>query len=149
MVHTPCLKTLDIGEPASGISGLVTFDFLRSQRLLSAEDYKNVFDHNDFRASHKKVLMLALTSNKPKGRLGLVFGKKNIPRSVDRNRFKRITREQFRLQSRLAAGLDIIVMARTTLAEMDNQTYAALIRKLMEDVAQQRARKQKNDLSHT
>lgn len=126
---------------------MVAFHFLRSQRLLSAADYKSVFDHNDFRASHKKVLMLARISDKTKGRLGLVFGKKNIPRSVDRNRLKRITREQFRLQNGRAAGLDIIVMARASLAEIDNRSYAALIRKLMDDVVQQRTRKQKNDLS--
>jgi len=93
--------------------------------------------------------MLARTNSKTNARLGLVFGKKNIPRSVDRNRLKRVTREQFRLQKKLAGSLDIIVLARSNLADMDNQTYAALIRKLMADVEQQRARKQTHDLSGT
>jgi ribonuclease P protein component len=141
------LKTLDATTPDLSISGLITFDFPRSLRLLNAEDYKGVFDQSDFRASHKKVLMLARVNNKTKARLGLVFGKKNVPRSIDRNRLKRITREQFRLQTKMTAGLDIIVMARATLADIDNQTYASLIRKLMEDIQQQRARKQINDLS--
>ena len=130
-------------------SGLASSRFARSQRLLNSGDYKDVFDRSDFRASHKNVLMLARANNKTQTRLGLVFGKKNIPRAVDRNRLKRITREQFRLQNKPGDGLDIIVMARAALAKIDNQTYAGLIRKLMEDVQQQRARKQKNDLSRT
>jgi len=128
---------------------LLTFGFTRSQRLLSAKDYKEVFDDCDFRASHRKVLILARTNNKTSARLGLVFGKKNIPRSVDRNRLKRITREQFRLQSGAPRGIDIIVMARGALAELDNEAYAILIRKLMLDVQLQQTRKQKNELSIT
>ena len=93
--------------------------------------------------------MLARLNSNTTARLGLVFGKKNVPRSVDRNRLKRITREQFRLQKKLASGLDIIVMARANLADMDNPTYAALIRKLMADVEQQRVRKQANGLPNT
>ena len=93
--------------------------------------------------------MLARVNGKTGARLGLVFGKKNIPRSVDRNRLKRVAREQFRLQNKLAGGIDIIVMARAHLADMDNKTYAALIRKLMADLEQQRVRKQANDLPNT
>lgn len=132
-----------------GIPDLITFCFPRSLRLLSAEDYKSVFEQSDFRASHKKVLLLARKNGKTAARLGLVFGKKNIPRAVDRNRLKRIAREQFRLQNKLTGGLDIIVMARAYLADMDNKTYAALIRKLMADLEQQRVRKQANDLPNT
>lgn len=84
--------------------------------------------------------MLARKNSKMNARLGLVFGKKNISRSVDRNRLKRLTREQFRLQKSRVAGLDIVVMARATLADMDNKAYAELILKLMTDIERQRTR---------
>ena len=84
--------------------------------------------------------MLARPNSKTSARLGLVFGKKNVPRSIDRNRLKRITREQFRLQKNCVGGLDIIVMARATLADIDNKAYAVLIRKLMTDIERQRTR---------
>ncbi len=118
------------------------FHFKRSRRLLSASDYKNVFDKSHFRVSHKNALMLAhLNQTENSSRLGLVFGKKNVALSVDRNRLKRISREQFRLNSEGLAGLDIIILARAGLARLDNASYKKLVLDLMENIKQQFGRK--------
>ncbi len=45
-------------------------------------------------------------------RLGLIVGKKALPRAVDRNRVKRILRECFRLDGAGLAGLDLILRVK-------------------------------------
>jgi ribonuclease P protein component len=135
------LETLDPEKPVTRRLNQKNFCFGSPQRLLSANDYKNVFDHSHFRASHKNALMLAHLNKKSGARLGLVFGKKNVARAVDRNRLKRVSREQFRLHNKELTGLDIIIMARGGLAELTNDVYAKLILGLMESITQQRLRK--------
>lgn len=114
-----------------------TFCFKRSHRLLRARDYKNVFDQSHFRASHKNTLVLARRNEKNVARLGLVFGKKNIALSVDRNRLKRISREQFRLHKHGLSGLDVIIVARSGAGGLENNTYKDLILNLMGNIKQQ------------
>ena len=54
-------------------------------------------------------------------RLGIVVGRKALPRAVDRNRFKRLVREQFRKVAAQLQPLDIVVQAqgKLTLAGLD------------------------------
>jgi ribonuclease P protein component len=55
-------------------------------------------------------LVLAKHLSGTPGTLGLVVGKKNIPKAVARNRFKRIVRESFRhLKTR---NIDYVVLAK-------------------------------------
>lgn len=135
------METLDSEKPVTRRLNQKTFCFTPSQRLLNANDYKNVFDQSHFRASHKNALMLAHLNEKDFARLGLVFGKKNVARAVDRNRLKRISREQFRLRNEDLAGLDIIIMARHGLGELTIKVYTKLFLDLMETIKQQRLRK--------
>jgi len=135
------LETFDSAKPVTRRLNQSTFCFSPSQRLLTANDYKSVFDQSHFRASHKNALMLAHLNEKSFARLGLVFSKKNVNRAVDRNRLKRISREQFRLHNEHLAGLDIIIMARHGLAELTNEIYTKLFLDLMEAIKQQRLRK--------
>ena len=55
-------------------------------------------------------MVLASIGKFERGRLGVIVGKKNVNKAVDRNRFKRITREAFRKTS--GHCLDIIVLAK-------------------------------------
>ena len=52
-------------------------------------------------------------------RLGIVVGRKALPRAVDRNRFKRLVREQFRKVAAQLQALDIVVQAQGKLALAD------------------------------
>lgn len=89
------------------------FPFRRQQRLLNARDYTQVFDHTEAKISHSCFLILARRSPQPTARIGLIAAKKHLKHAVDRNRFKRITRESFRLHQQQLTGIELIVMARS------------------------------------
>lgn len=94
--------------------------FSKSLRLLNASDFQNVFDDAPLRTSHQHFLFLARPNQLACPRLGLVIAKKNIRFAVDRNRMKRLIRETFRVKQHQLAGLDVIVLARKGMNDMDN-----------------------------
>lgn len=102
--------------------------FQRKDRLLDASAFSHVFDSSDARASHRHLLLLAAKNNLPHHRLGIIVAKKNVRLAVDRNRFKRITREFFRCQENSPPGLDVIVMARRGADTLDNKTLSTILR---------------------
>ena len=57
-------------------------------------------------------------------RLGLAVSKKALPRSVDRNRFKRIVRESFRAALDLPA-CDVVILASPTARTTDRHQLAS------------------------
>jgi ribonuclease P protein component len=104
--------------------------FPKQARLLSPGQFKPVFDDSRFRASNREILILARPNDTSQPRLGLVVGKKNCKLANQRNRFKRLVRESFRQQQEQLAGLDIIVLARRGIAELDNRTITQQLTKL-------------------
>jgi ribonuclease P protein component len=102
--------------------------FPREHRLLDACAYSRVFDAVDARASHRHLLILAARNDLPHHRLGVIVARKNIRLAVDRNRFKRITREFFRTRAFEPPGLDIIVMARRGADSLDNKSLSTILR---------------------
>lgn len=90
----------------------IRFRFPKTCRLLTARDFSAVFNDAPYRAAHSCVLVLARDCAQGQARLGLVVAKKNIKKAVNRNRFKRITRESFRLQQHKLPPIDAIVLAR-------------------------------------
>lgn len=86
--------------------------FRPSQRLLSADDYRQVFKAPDHKAGQKEVLLLARQNNLSRHRLGLAIAKKHVPTAVKRNAIKRLTREHFRALSPSSPSFDIVVLTR-------------------------------------
>ncbi|PID43611.1 MAG: ribonuclease P protein component [Gammaproteobacteria bacterium] len=95
--------------------------FPRFSRLLDAGDFRYVFDNNCIKSSNRYFLLLATVSRNNTPRIGFVFSKKNIKRAVDRNRIKRISREFFRVHKKNLPKLDIVVLARSGIANQNNQ----------------------------
>lgn len=101
--------------------------FDKSKRLLTAADYSRVFDQPDARASHKYLLLLARRSDHPHHRLGLVIAKKNVRLAVQRNRIKRLAREMFRHQARDNISIDVVLLVRRGVAELDNDSLSTIL----------------------
>lgn len=105
------------------------FSFPKSSRLLKPGDYGKVFDNVRLRIPHRHFLILATPNGLDRARIGLVFSRKNLKLSVQRNRVKRRVRETFRHQRGYPA-LDIVVLGRRGLAELDNKTLNATLTEL-------------------
>ena len=112
--------------PASGFS--------KNSRLLKAADYKAVFDGAQFNVSCRHFLVLAVSNELSRSRLGLVVAKKNIPGAVQRNRIKRHVRESFRRSPGLARPLDLIVLVRKDADKLSNSQLSQQISALFQDL---------------
>ncbi|MEZ5503055.1 MAG: ribonuclease P protein component [Halioglobus sp.] len=113
--------------------------FGKAKRLLNARDYSRVFDHPDARASHQHLLLLASINNGPAHRLGLVIAKKNVRLAVQRNRIKRVAREFFRNLHQTEPPMDVVLLARKGIGELDNAELSSILlqqwQKLIRDSA--------------
>ncbi len=96
-------------------------DFPRRLRLLTAGDYRQVFENAVFKVHGKGLMALAIPNELGHPRLGLIVSKKNLRRAVDRNRLKRLARESIRLQQQRLPAVDIVLMARRGVKELDNE----------------------------
>lgn len=90
--------------------------------MLNAEAYRNVFDKAVYKVHGKGLMALATPNELGHPRLGLIVSKKNVRRAVDRNRFKRLVRESVRLQQDRLPAVDIVLLARRGVQELDNDT---------------------------
>lgn len=116
------------------------FGFSKKLRLLSAADYQPVFKNARYKVSCQHILVLAVDSNTPFPRLGLVIAKKNIAKAVARNRIKRIIRESFRHNQGLLPALDIVILARSGLGTLDNELVRKKIERHWQDLLQKASR---------
>lgn len=89
----------------------MSFRLTHEAKILKANEYAAVFKDGKF-AKGKYWQIVAKPSNATKPRLGLAISKKVYRLAVDRNRFKRIARETFRLQKQQLDNWDFVVMAR-------------------------------------
>ncbi|AZQ12713.1 Ribonuclease P protein component [Shewanella khirikhana] len=62
--------------------------------------------------------------------MGLTVPKKQVKRAHDRNRVKRVIRESFRLQQHEIPSLDIVVLVRKGVMDLDNAALHKLVDKL-------------------
>ncbi|NMT62752.1 ribonuclease P protein component [Marinobacter orientalis] len=120
--------------------------FPKSSRLLKPADYGQVFDDVQIRVPHRNFLILATPNTLGHARIGLVFSKKNLRLAVQRNRVKRRVRETFRHQTEFPA-LDIVVLGRRGLSELDNATLNATLTELWSRLRRKNRQLQKSSTS--
>ena len=101
--------------------------FGKSRRLLNATDYSRVFDGAQAKASNKHLLLLATRNTSGHHRLGLVIAKKHVRLSVERNRIKRIAREFFRQLPETGATMDVVLLARHGIDQLDNRQLSSIL----------------------
>ena len=110
--------------------------FRHSRRLLNAQDFKNVFSDAQFKSSHRYLLVLAKRNPYNEARLGVIISKKNCKRAVDRNRFKRLVRNNFRLSNNNLNTLDIIILARFGVHKIKNKELTEILTKQLFNINQ-------------
>ncbi|MDZ3994524.1 ribonuclease P protein component [Pseudomonas sp. Teo4] len=117
---------------------MVSQDFSRDKRLLTPRHFKAVFDSPTGKVPGKNLLILARENGLDHPRLGLVIGKKSVKLAVQRNRLKRLMRDSFRLNQQMLAGLDIVIVARKGLGEIENPELHQHFGKLWKRLARSR-----------
>jgi ribonuclease P protein component len=115
------------------------FSFSKQQRLLTPEDFRQVFQGAALKVSSKELLFLARGNGRSVARLGLVIAKKHVRRAHQRNRIKRIIRETFRHRQQLV-GLDIVVLARGGLDQQDNAALHLQLQQLWQQLERKHRR---------
>ncbi|SFV79069.1 Ribonuclease P protein component [hydrothermal vent metagenome] len=83
----------------------------REARILKAREYAHIFKGGKM-AKGKYWQVIAKPIKEPRPRLGLAISKKVYRLAVDRNRFKRIARETFRLGQQHLDNWGFVVMVR-------------------------------------
>lgn len=118
-------------------------NFARRYRLTKTDEYSSVFG---FRKAIRGNWLMLHYLPRPEGdtdaRLGLVIGKKLLKRAVDRNRVKRIVREQFRLRRAALPVCDLIVRLVTKPLPLDGKAIAADINTLLDRLSRPRAKRE-------
>lgn len=97
--------------------------FPRAARLLKPLEFKRVISGGRKRRS-SSFTAYEMAGEAGSARLGLTVSRKAMPRSVDRNRFKRIAREAFRSAASLPS-CDVVIMATATARTIERRQLAA------------------------
>ncbi|MGB0893154.1 MAG: ribonuclease P protein component [Parashewanella sp.] len=103
--------------------------FTRELRLLTPAQFKTVFS-NPIKASSAEITLLAVPNNLDHPRVGLTVAKRFVKKAHDRNHVKRIIRESFRLKQHDLPAVDIVVLVRQGVLDMDNAALHKLVNKL-------------------
>ena len=122
-------------------SGEVNQCFARRYRLTKTDEFSSVFG---FRKAIRGKLLMLHHQPRPEGqteaRLGLVVGKKQLKRAVDRNRVKRIVREQFRLRRANLPAVDLVVRLAVKPVPLDGRQIAEDFLTLLDKLQRPRPR---------
>jgi len=124
---------------------MATYKFNRESRLLTPGHFQTVFSKPiRFGSSHFTVLAtekpFTSTPNKynsaAKNRLGLAIAKKRVKLAVQRNRIKRQVRESFRLNQHKLPAIDIVVMVKSGIDQLNNQSINQELEKIWRKIIQ-------------
>ncbi|ARD24431.1 MULTISPECIES: ribonuclease P protein component [Shewanella] len=108
---------------------MTSYAFTRELRLLTPAQFKSVFS-NPIKASSAEITLLAVPNSEQHPRIGLTVAKRFVKNASDRNRIKRIIRTNFRLNQHDIPNLDIVVLVRNGVVDMENAELHKLTEKL-------------------
>jgi ribonuclease P protein component len=96
------------------------FSYPRESRLLTPRNFSNVFEQA-IPAVSPTITLLARHNDLGRPRLGVTIPKKKVKLAVNRNRLKRCIRESFRLCAHTLPNVDIIVIGKHGINDLDNK----------------------------
>ena len=105
--------------------------FPRHFRLNDSREFDRVFRTATVRGGHGALRLSAVANRMHTARLGLVVGKRALPRAHERNRAKRVLRETFRRCRRNLPAMDIVVQVT---GDDRNEGYRASLEALLSDL---------------
>lgn len=97
--------------------------------MLTPKNFSFVFD-KAIPAVSNHITILARHNELETARLGITVPKKKVKNASDRNTIKRIIRESFRLRRHQLPNVDIIVIAKQGIGQLDNQEMVVQLEKL-------------------
>lgn len=116
--------------------------FARQYRLTKTDEFSSVFGFRKaIRGQWLMLHYLPAAEGQSTARLGLVIGKKQLKRAVDRNKVKRIVREQFRLCRQQLPVQDLIVRLMVRPSPLDGKALADDVCRLFERLRRPRREK--------
>jgi len=127
---------------APGGDPIGSFTFSARQRLRTAAEFEHVYKSGQ-RFSEK--LFQAAASGNACGfpRLGLSIAARAVGNAVERNRIRRLVREEFRLVQRELPALDLIVSARSQARDATRAELRADLSQLLLKIRERCARSSK------
>lgn len=105
--------------------------FPRDARLLKSRDFDRVFRSATLRQRRGALRLSAVANRMRTARLGLVVGKRALPKAHQRNRAKRVLRETFRRRRPGLPAMDIVVQVT---ADDRNEGYRAAFEALLQSL---------------
>ena len=108
--------------------------FTKNNRLRKSKEYKAIRGTR-LTVSVPEILLLAQPNLLSYPRLGLTIAKKQVKLAVQRNRIKRIARESFRQNREVLPNVDIVLLARKGIVDINNEELHQCLKKLWQQLA--------------
>ena len=107
------------------------FSFPRERRLIRAREFEQVLRRPEARLKSGPLRLNLVFNRMQHARLGLIVGKKAVPKASARNRIKRVIRDRFRTAQNELPPVDIVVRV---LGPVDRARLHQHLGKLIEEI---------------
>lgn len=111
--------------------------FLKSQRLLTTKEYQLVFNKFDKKIHQPNFLVFIKKNSVGHARLGMAITKKKIAKAVQRNRIKRLIRENFRKESNQLPFYDMVFIMKRPVNDLSNPQISQQIHTIFSQMINQ------------
>ncbi len=98
-----------------------TYPYGRELRLLTPAHFSSVFNSSPRKFACRLYTILVSKNQLGHPRIGFTISKKKAKLAVDRNRIKRVVRDNFRLNQADLPAVDMVFIARQGISDCDNK----------------------------
>lgn len=89
--------------------------YQRDSRITNSQEYSSVLS-NAKRIDLQYLVLYVCPNNVNRARLGMIVAKRKLGSAVLRNRLRRIIKESFRCNQQHLSAVDVVVIAKNTIA---------------------------------